>query len=441
MSNILIAGTGPVAVQLAKIFTEMQCARVSMVGRAQSSVKSQHFYQCYQRTPRLKVTVQNDDHRQLAGQFELQHMYADYQDLHHQNEGSYQYDTLIMACNAEAYRSILAQLPQALLKRLAHIVLVSPTIGSHMIVQQQLRSMHVDAEVIVFSTYIGDTRVLDKASPQHVMTAGVKSKVYISSMKQDSKMLSTIIDLFESLNIQLIAVASPLLAESRNSSLYVHPPLFMNDFSLNTILNGSTVPVYVYKLFPEGPITMQLIAEMRALWQEINLILKKLETAPLNLLKFMVRENYPVRDETMSEQDIERFEGLAKVHQEYLLYVRYSAILIDPFSKPDAEGRYFDFSAVPFKQIYQNEQGVMQIPRMPYEDYYRTTIIQQLGRHLLVKTPTIDNLLHRYETHISNFVKTHTELNFSNQFELQNFEHDTRLITQYLKNNCTLNKI
>ena len=47
----------------------------------------------------------------------------------------------------------------------------------------------------------------------------------------------------------------------------------------------------------------------------------------------MVKENYPIRDETMREVDIESFENLSAIHQEYLLYVRYTAILIDPFSE------------------------------------------------------------------------------------------------------------
>ena len=50
----------------------------------------------------------------------------------------------------------------------------------------------------------------------------------------------------------------------------------MNDFSLHAIFEGTSVPVYVYKLFPEGPITMTLIREMRQMWQEMMTILDKL---------------------------------------------------------------------------------------------------------------------------------------------------------------------
>lgn len=78
---------------------------------------------------------------------------------------------------------------------------------------------------------------------------------------------------------------TPLHAEVHNSSLYVHPALFMNDFSLQAVFKGTTVPVYVYKLFPEGPITMKLIREMRQMWVELMKILNKLRVPYVNLFK------------------------------------------------------------------------------------------------------------------------------------------------------------
>lgn len=436
MSNILIAGTGPVAVQLAYIFSKDEQNQVDMVGRAKYSQKSQRFYQAYQKDQqRLEVTVQNNQHKTLSGQFYIHHLYADYSNLN-QMVSMQQYDTLVLACNADGYTSVIQQLPQYILENLQHIVLISPTIGSHMIVQQQLTEINKHVEVVSFSTYIGDTRIINETTPHQVMTTGVKKYVYIGSTddKKDSDFILNMKKLFEDVDVHLKALDAPLFAESRNSSLYVHPPLFMNDFALDVILNGSDVPVYVYKLFPEGPITMGLIHEMRMLWQEINLILEKLNVPSLNLLEFMVKENYPVRNETLSGQEITDFQKLTAIHQEYLLYVRYSAILIDPFSKPDINGKYFDFSAVPFKQIYQNEQGLLQIPRMPYEDYYRTTIIQQIGVLVGIETPMIDRFLQRYTLHISKFVEAHTEFEYSEQFQHQHFEADTTLIKNYLKN-------
>ncbi len=88
--------------------------------------------------------------------------------------------------------------------------------------------------------------------------------------------MSTNLCFSEQLKIQLEVVESPLHAETRNSSLYVHPPLLTNDFSLKAIFEGTDVPVYVYKLFPEGPITMTLIREMRLMWKEMMAILQAL---------------------------------------------------------------------------------------------------------------------------------------------------------------------
>ena len=87
---------------------------------------------------------------------------------------------------------------------------------------------------------------------------------------------------------------------------------------------------------------MTLIHEMRLMWQEMMMILKIKGTLGQSP-EVYGEENYPIRDETMREVDIESFENLSAIHQEYLLYVRYTAILIDPFSNPDDQGAYFDF--------------------------------------------------------------------------------------------------
>lgn len=117
--------------------------------------------------------------------------------------------------------------------------------------------------------------------------------MYIGTIYEQSDFSQEIIDLLSEVQIPVTQVAHPLMAESRNSSLYVHPALFMNKHALKAVFEGMTVPFYVYKLFPEGPITMQLIAEMRQMWQEVMAILKHLNIDTLNLLKFMVKENYP----------------------------------------------------------------------------------------------------------------------------------------------------
>ncbi|SCU26513.1 Uncharacterized protein conserved in bacteria [Staphylococcus xylosus] len=426
MSKILIIGTGPVAIQLANLCHHTTDKQIDMAGRALTSLKSKKLYQAYQNDKYFEVKTQNDAHKQMAGRFQINHLYADIQDV----EGIY--DTIIMACTADAYHSTLARLSTATLEKVKRILLVSPTFGSQMIVEQHMADFNKDIEVISFSTYLGDTRLYDVAQPNHVLTTGVKSKLYVGSNLGYSKTIVFLKGVFEKFHIALTDMPTPLHAETRNSSLYVHPPLFMNDFSLKVIFEGTEVPVYVYKLFPEGPITMTLIHEMRLMWTEMMTILAKFSVPSVNLLEFMVKENYPVRPETLAADDVYSFEKLPAIHQEYLLYVRYTAILIDPFSEPDQHGRYFDFSAVPIKQLYENEQGVIYIPRMPSEDYYRTSIIQHIGKLLGIKTPIIDTFMKRYEQYYQDYKKDNQHKQLSSQFNMNLFKDDKSLVEAFL---------
>ena len=426
MSKILMVGSGPVAIQLARLCHLHGEHIVDMVSRVHASTKSKRVFDAYQRDGFFSVMTQNDAHQCFSGKFTVRHFFKDVKDI------TEYYDVVILACTADAYRPILQQLSKSTLKRIKQIILVSPTLGSHMLVKQLLSDVQCKGEVISFSTYLGDTRIFDKAQPHCVLTTRVKSKLFVGSTQSQSMTLCKLKSLFDYLNIELTTMDTPLHAEIHNSSLYVHPPLFMNQFSLKAVFEGTKVPVYVYKLFPEGPITMTLIHEMRLMWQEMMMILKKLKVPSVNLLKFMVKENYPIRDETMREVDIESFENLSAIHQEYLLYVRYTAILIDPFSNPDDQGAYFDFSAVPYKHVDTDEQGVIHIPRMPSEDYYRTLIIQAIGRALNVATPMIDTLLLRYENTVKQYCDTHLHQQLSRQFELHHFKQDLALVTNYL---------
>lgn len=426
MSKILIIGTGPVAIQLAHLCRLTTEKEIDMVGRASISLKSKKLYQAYQNDHYFEVTTQNDAHKHMAGRFQINHLYADIEDVNGH------YDTIIMACTADAYHSTLAQLSTATLEKVKHILLVSPTFGSQMIVEQYVTNFNKDIEVISFSTYLGDTRLNESRQPNRVVTTGVKTKLYVGSNLDHSATIVFLKGVFEQFYIDLIDMPTPLHAETRNSSLYVHPPLFMNDFSLKVIFEETEVPVYVYKLFPEGPITMTLIHEMRLMWTELMNILAKFSVRSVNLLEFMVKDNYPVRPETLADDDISRFETLPKIHQEYLLYVRYTAILIDPFSEPDQHGHYFDFSAVPFKQLYENEQGVVHIPRMPSEDYYRISIIQHIGRLLDVETPMIDTFMERYEQYCKGYKNHHPQQQLSSQFNMNLFKEDKALVEAFL---------
>ncbi|MBM7702364.1 opine metallophore biosynthesis dehydrogenase [Metabacillus iocasae] len=419
--RVLLAGTGPASVQLAVHLKQRMNSEVGIVGR--SSVRSASFFEAVmQHGHVLRAHVQNEKHEAMKGECFLDQLFQGYETV----QG--QWETLMLSVTTDAYIDVLTQLNRDVLKTVKCIVLISPTFGSNHLVTNYMRSLGSEAEVISFSTYYGDTRWLEGKPSHEVITTGMKKKTFIGSTHGVSSNVQALCGLYETLGIHLEVMQSPMEAETRNISLYVHPPLFMNEFSLNVIFKNVEMKKYVYKLYPEGPITQGLIRNMLAQWKEMMAVLEKLGIAEVNLLKFMVDDNYPIREESLARDEIERFVELETIHQEYVLYVRYASLLIDPFSEPDETGRYFDFSAVPIRTIFTNQAGQIDIPRMPKEDYYRIKMIQGIAKHVKVDCPTIDLFIHTYEQKLKEASRTLQGEKRSDAFIVQDFADDIQRI-------------
>lgn len=426
--RVLLVGTGPVSVQLAVLLKNRWNCCVGIVGR--ESVRSESFFAALQQNSgQIRVQIQNEQHRALAGECRIDQVFHGYGAI------AGEWDTVILAVTTDAYLNVLQQIGDRILKHVRCIALISPTLGSNSLVRQYMSGIQPDAEVISFSTYLGDTRWMHDRPSNEVITTGVKKKVYIGSTHFPSRSIDRLCELYESLGIAVETMPSPLEAETRNISLYVHPPLFMNDVSLEAIFGKTAVKKYVYKLFPEGPITQYLIRDMLAAWKEITEAIGKLNIRGVNLLKFMIDDNYPVRLESLSRHDIDHFEHLKTIHQQYLLYIRYASLLIDPFSEPDREGKYFDFSAVPIRPIFVNKEGAWDIPRMPKEDYYRIKMIQGIARHVGSDCPTIDRFIAAYERKLVEAAQALEGETLSDAFAVQSFAEDVRLVCSEIEKN------
>nr|WP_245368243.1 opine metallophore biosynthesis dehydrogenase [Paenibacillus silagei] len=419
-------GTGPVTVQLAVLFKNHFGSYLGIAGRI-SRRSELMMAALHADGNRLYTTVQNDSHRRLAGECRADEVFQGYRAV----TGTW--DTLIVSVTADAYLEVLRSLDTQLLTHVRCVILVSPTLGSNRLVHHYIQETGSKAEIISCSTYLGDTRWIDGMPSNNAITTGVKTKVFIGSSQPASHHLHPLKQLYDSLGIMLVAMGSPLEAESRNISLFVHPPLFMNSFSLKAIFDEDHSRKYVYKLFPEGPITPQLIHEMVECWRELSALLEALDLQSVNLLKFMTVDNYPVRAESLPQHIIECFDSLEPIHQEYLVYVRYASLLIDPFSEPDLEGRYYDFSAVPIQSVFRNREGVWDIPRMPKEDYYRIKIIQGIAGHMKVSCPTIDTFIDRYEQQLKRAAKALKGQPVSEAFHVRSFAGDIERICSNVK--------
>jgi staphylopine/pseudopaline/yersinopine synthase len=386
LGNILIAGVGPAAIQTAvQLCTAGFSERIGLYNRPgaraeriKRELNQNHF--------EIGLTIQGKE-AELTTKVDC--FFDDVSQL------CDEWDTVILATPCTSYANVIELLQTAELKRVKTIVLLAPNIGSNDLVKNLLLQKTV--EVISMSTYFAATKSLNSAIKAH--TKAFKKRIYLGSSISKSHMVNTLQEFLKSMNIDGEIVDHPLDAECRNITTYVHPAFFLNRFTLNEIFSLHTNgKKYMYKLFPEGPITPQRIKTMVRLWKEISTLMNELGAKPINLLPFLNDDNYPVPTECIQREEIDNFSDYEEVKQEYLLYIRYASILIDPFSNPDHEGRYFEFSAVPFKKAEEEYKGVWSIPRIPFEDYQKLIVIYRLAENSGIPMPEMKRLIKNFES-------------------------------------------
>lgn len=393
LGGVLIAGAGPAAIQIAvSLGNSRLCRKIGIVNRI--SYRTQRLLnELDEKQSEVAVDVPLPGLTKFAGKVCLNNFFCGYQTI----TGGW--ETLILCIPSGSYLSVINQIPQSTLGQLKAILLISPGIGSNYLVASILSNQKNRPEIISLSTYIGDSKFSnEETSLTQVTTKAIKRRIYIASNHKSGNYLPIAVDFFESLGLQCTRLSDPMEAESRSITTYVHPPFLMSNFALDVVFHKIKEKKFTYKLFPEGPITPATIRDMIYAWKEISSLLSSLSLPPFNLLKFLNDDNYPVREESLSRYDIEKFGEFEQIKQEYLLYIRYASLLIDPFSEPNPDGRYLEFSFTPFRLSYQDENGKWIVPRIPTEDYKRMKLIKGIAAHRRVSMPTIEKLISNYES-------------------------------------------
>ncbi|NOH71894.1 DUF2338 family protein [Vibrio pectenicida] len=385
LGRLLIVGAGPAAFQTAALLRP-HCSHLGMVSR-----RSAHWQTRARRLQdgeAVQVDVAKDNLSCFVKSACINSVYPDLDLV----EG--EWDSIIIATPAYALVSVLKGLPVDSLTQVKEVVLLSSWFGGHQITQGFFDQHGLTPSVLVFSNYFAATKFEQKEHTLRVITKAVKKRVYAYVSQNKHGILSLFNEALSQVDSQIQTLKNGFSVEGRNITLYVHSALFINPFSLDHIFSVGGGKKYMYKLFPEGPITTLTMQTLVLLWRDMSSLIEKLGGESFNLLQFLNDDNYPVREESLSRYQIDTFTDCMPIEQEYRLYVRYSAILIDPFSTPDKDGRYFDFSAVPFAKG-NLEKGYW--PRIPSEDLQALYWLQSLSSYCGIDCASISQVLGVFE--------------------------------------------
>ncbi|HFQ9379965.1 TPA: opine metallophore biosynthesis dehydrogenase [Serratia marcescens subsp. marcescens ATCC 13880] len=396
----LILGAGPAAIQLAADIKAAGNARIGLYNRP--SEKGRRLKQHLAHTPSLWLTgVGKAQRTQDDAQVTIDRYCDDLALV----GGDWR--RLILAVPADQYHDVLRQVPWAALPQLRSLILLSPSIGSGLMAQsllQEAGQSHV--EVISLSSYYADTKYQNAEQPYRAYTKAFKQRIYLAGAgaRSDCAELDWLCSLLARHGIDAQRCSSLLAAERFSITNYVHPPLALAETTLQAIFQPQAPIQYLYKTHPEGPICPEAIADMLALSQDYQQLLNRLGIEAINLLRFLNDDNYPVPPRMVSRRWIDQFPQLTPTEQCYALFTRYTALLVDPYSEPDAQGRYYDFSAVRVARVFQDAQGRWRLPRVPQEDVRKLRVLVLLAQRLDVEMPAAQRLLARFQQALQHFV-------------------------------------
>lgn len=398
LGKVLLIGAGPAAFQTAKIL-QHQCERLGLASR--KSDRWQSLFQNLVNNKTAVIEVAKSSLEPLAGEVKFDNIFSDLSHI----EG--QWDSIILATPSHAYADVLTQLPKSSLSSIKQVLLISSLFGGHQIVTGFFKELNLTPNIIVFSNYFAATKFINTTQTNteiqkdlqavKVLTKAKKKRIYIYSGIEDSDALNIIIQSLISIGIEVVSLNNAFSVEARNITAYVHPAFFITPFSLNHIISERDDIKFMYKLFPEGPVTTETIHTLVELWRDISKLVIHFKGTPFNLLQFLNDDNYPVHEESISREQINSFMTMSPIEQEYLIYVRYSAILIDPFSEPDSNGRYFDFSAVPYAKGIVNASNLY-LPRVPKEDLQTLYWFKSLASYAGFELSTVNRVLDIFES-------------------------------------------
>ncbi|QAY65933.1 opine metallophore biosynthesis dehydrogenase [Paenibacillus protaetiae] len=152
------------------------------------------------------------------------------------------WDTIVLAIPSDEYKAAIKALPLHRMNGLRTIMLLSPGIGSCLLVRSAAGMQRDRLQIISLSTYYAASRLHpDPARPETVIVKGVKKKVTAGAVGPGHIPLKRLQAFIESLKLECAIADHALDAEARSITTYVHPAFFIHTFSLQEIFySGGT---------------------------------------------------------------------------------------------------------------------------------------------------------------------------------------------------------
>lgn len=301
----------------------------------------------------------------------------------------------------QSYRLIFVAVPFHVAKKTLHAVLKAGKVAQESVVVVLSSGLGVSAELASLSKAFPDQRfsvvgfshfyAAAKFQQEKFVVRAVKKRIHLGGPSAARELLGPYLNTLKTYGVQVKEHDHVLDAECRNLNLYVHSALGMSRHSLEATFSLASHPRYLYKLYPEGPLSPQTMRGYTGLLDELHGLFAYLGRANWNFLEYLQVEGYPVPEVYLKARDVARFPQYSLRRQSELLYARYTGLLVDPYSVPDQDGRYFDFSAVRIASIQDNA-----LPRMPGEELYNLWVARGISRALNLRLPWIGRLLRNF---------------------------------------------
>ena len=178
--NVLIVGAGPAGIHVAVDISKGWCKQLGLANR-KGTHSDRIMQELHSRSFVLSTEVQVEAHRHLSGDAQLSCYYDGFDAI----EDIWQ--TLIVCTPSDSYMSVIKELNLAALIEVKRIILLSPGIGSNLLVQNLVSFHNKGIEIISLSTYYAATRFdSDGKSILKSIVRGLKRKVTAASNQTGS---------------------------------------------------------------------------------------------------------------------------------------------------------------------------------------------------------------------------------------------------------------